>query len=100
MVPLPERARPMASDRQFMEFAVYIPAQDPQLGHTDFSTSLSPFSSKSPALKAPTASKADDRESSFSLFFPASMGPPDTKIVGRLSLRAPIIMPGTILSQF
>ena len=30
MVPLPGSAIPMASDRQFIEFAVYIPEQEPQ----------------------------------------------------------------------
>ena len=37
MVPLPGRAIPMASVRQFMEFAVYMPEQDPHDGHA-FST--------------------------------------------------------------
>ena len=32
MVPLPRRAMPMASVRQFMELAVYIPEQEPQVG--------------------------------------------------------------------
>ena len=37
MVPLPGRARPMASVRQFMELAVNMPAQEPQVGQTVFS---------------------------------------------------------------
>ncbi len=32
MVPLPGRAMPMASHRQFMLLAVYMPEQLPQLG--------------------------------------------------------------------
>ena len=32
MVPFPGRARPMASERQFMEFAVNMPEQEPQVG--------------------------------------------------------------------
>ena len=32
VVPLPGSAMPMASDRQFIEFAVYIPAHEPQPG--------------------------------------------------------------------
>ena len=32
MVPLPGRAMPMASQRQFMELAVYMPEQEPQVG--------------------------------------------------------------------
>ena len=31
-VPLPESAMPMASVRQFMELAVYMPEQEPQVG--------------------------------------------------------------------
>ena len=37
MVPLPRRAMPMASVRQFMELAVYMPEQDPQVGQALFS---------------------------------------------------------------
>lgn len=37
MVPLPGRARPMASVRQFIELAVNMPAQEPQVGQTVFS---------------------------------------------------------------
>ncbi len=32
MVPLPGSAMPMASHRQFMLLAVYMPEQEPQLG--------------------------------------------------------------------
>ena len=32
VVPLPGSAIPMASDRQFIEFAVYMPAHEPQPG--------------------------------------------------------------------
>ena len=37
MVPLPRRPIPMASVRQFMELAVYMPEQEPQVGHALFS---------------------------------------------------------------
>ena len=37
---------------------------------------------------------------SYKIILPASMGPPDTKIVGILSLAAAISNPGTFLSQF
>ncbi len=37
MVPLPRRAMPMASVRQFMELAVYMPEQEPQVGQALFS---------------------------------------------------------------
>ena len=32
MVPLPGSAMPIASERQFIEFAVYMPEQEPQVG--------------------------------------------------------------------
>ena len=34
MVPLPSNPIPKTSVRQFMELAVYIPEQEPQVGHT------------------------------------------------------------------
>ena len=49
MVPLPGRAMPMASVRQFMELAVYIPEQEPQLGQAFSSYSRTPASSRVPA---------------------------------------------------
>ena len=39
----------MASVRQFMEFAVYIPEQEPQVGQAQFSYSSSPASLSLPA---------------------------------------------------
>ena len=39
MVPLPLRPMPRTSVRQFMEFAVYIPEQEPQVGQALFSNS-------------------------------------------------------------
>ena len=50
MVPLPGRAMPMASHRQFMELAVYIPAQLPQPGQQPCSHSVSLSPSMMPAL--------------------------------------------------
>ena len=49
MVPLPRRPMPMASVRQFMEFAVYMPEQEPQVGQALFSYSSRPASSSLPA---------------------------------------------------
>ena len=37
MVPLPGSARPSASVRQFIEFAVNMPEQEPQVGQADSS---------------------------------------------------------------
>ena len=39
--PLPGRARPMASVRQFIELAVNMPEQEPQVGHAERSISPS-----------------------------------------------------------
>ena len=49
MVPLPRRPIPMASVRQFMELAVYIPEQEPQVGQAQFSYSSTPASLSLPA---------------------------------------------------
>ena len=96
MVPLPGRAMPSASDRQFIELAVNMPEQEPHEGQASLSTQRSPSSSSLPALKAPTASKTELR--SFPPR-PASMGPPDTTMAGTLTRAAAISMPGTTLSQ-
>ena len=40
IVPFPRRPIPSASVRQFMELAVYIPEQEPQVGQTLFSNSV------------------------------------------------------------
>ena len=49
MVPLPDRPMPMASVRQFMELAVYMPEQLPQLGQAFSMYSSTPSSSRVPA---------------------------------------------------
>ena len=49
MVPLPRKPMPMASVRQFMELAVYMPEQEPQVGQALFSYSSRPASSSLPA---------------------------------------------------
>ena len=53
---------PIASDRQFIEFAVYMPAHEPQPGQELHSQSLSWSALMMPALYEPTASKVLDRE--------------------------------------
>ena len=50
MVPLPGRAMPMASHRQFMLLAVYMPEQEPQDGQQLQVQSSSWASSIMPAL--------------------------------------------------
>ena len=49
MVPLPARPMPRASVRQFMELAVYMPEQEPQVGQTLFSNSHTSSSVMAPA---------------------------------------------------
>ncbi len=100
MVPLPGSPIPIASVRQFMEFAVNIPAQEPHVGHALSSISASACTSILPDLTAPTPSNTLTRSTFLPLKFPASIGPPLTTTVGRFSLAAAISMPGTILSQF
>ena len=56
IVPFPGSAIPRTSERQFMEFAVNIPEQDPQEGQDLFSISMKVALVMRPALKAPTAS--------------------------------------------
>ncbi len=50
IVPLPGSAMPMASHRQFMELAVYMPEQEPQAGQQLLVHSSSSASSILPAL--------------------------------------------------
>ena len=99
MVPLPGSAIPMASHRQFILFAVNIPAQEPHPGHALFSNSYSLLSSMSPAFLAPTASNISDRLLWVSSTIPGIIGPPEQTMAGRLILAAAITIPGTILSQ-
>src|SRR5438270_11614080 len=96
----------MASARQFMEFAVNMPEQDPQVGQADSSISSSRSSETDgsaeaiigsirsslapPAAPATVLAKAG----------PASIGPPYTNTVGMFSRMVAISMPGVILSQF
>ena len=100
IVPFPGSPIPSASVKQFMELAVYIPEQEPHVGHA-----FSSYSSNSsivilPAACAPTASNKEDKLVLQPCTFPASIGPPETKMVGIFNLAAAIKSPGTFLSQF
>ena len=99
MVPLPGRAMPMASVRQFMELAVYMPEQEPQVGQASSSSLCSSLSSIEPAAWLPTASNISDRPIRTPRCLPGSIGPPLTKMEGRFIRQAASSMPGTILSQ-
>ena len=91
---------PSTSVRQFIEFAVYIPEQEPQVGQVLSSQTVSCFSSILPALYEPTASNILDRLVFLPSTLPASIGPPLTNTVGMFTLAAAISSPGTFLSQF
>src|SRR5690606_26209975 len=104
MVPLPGRARPSASVRQFMELAVNMPEQEPQVGQALRSASAA---SASVTLGSAALIMASIRSSFMSTLsvpgsntLPASMGPPDTNTTGMFSRMAAISIPGVILSQF
>ena len=100
MLPLPGSAQPSASFRQFMLLAVNIPLHEPQVGHAFSSMSCNWLRLIVPADTLPTPSKTVARSiASPVLALPAFIGPPLTKIDGMLTRAAPIIMPGTILSQ-
>src|SRR5690606_31269220 len=98
--PLPGRPRPMASTRQFIELAVNMPEQEPQVGHAErsiWSTSASLY------LSSAATTMASTRSSLISLserrVLPASIGPPETNTVGMFRRKDAISMPGVILSQ-
>ena len=52
-----------------------------------------------PAATLPTASNMEERLVLWPQTWPASMGPPETKMVGMFTLAAAIRSPGTFLSQ-
>ena len=101
--PLPGRARPIASVRQFIEFAVNMPEHDPQVGQAERSMTPSCSSvtdSLAEAIIASIRSSLACTTPSIATVLPASIGPPETKTVGMLSRSAASSMPGVILSQF
>src|SRR5690606_8818531 len=96
--PLPGRDRPRASVRQFMELAVNMPEQLPQVGQALRSYSAT-VSSEQELSAAITMASTRSRPWAASLVLPASIGPPETNTTGMFRLRAAISMPGVILSQ-
>ena len=84
-----------------MLLAVNIPEQLPHVGQAAFSIESSSSAVICPLCLFAPATKASMRSTVLpSSVLPASIGPPETKMVGMLTRIAPIIMPGTILSQF
>ena len=59
-VPLYGRAKPKTSIKQFIEFAVNIPAHEPHVGQAFCSMSKNASFEIVPSLKAPTASNIED----------------------------------------
>src|SRR5699024_9829601 len=101
IVPLPGSAIPNISIKQFIEFAVNIPEQEPHVGQALFSRSNNSSADICPDLWAPTPSNTDVKEICFPVeLTPASIGPPDTKTEGTFVRAAAISIPGVILSQF
>ncbi len=98
-VPLPGKAIPKTSERQFMELAVNIPEQLPQVGQAFCSIASNSACVSLPAAKAPEASKLEFKSSVLPCSLPANIGPPLTKTQGKSRRAAAINMPGTILSQ-
>src|SRR5690554_2126026 len=98
MVPLPGKDKPKASVKQFMELAVNIPEQEPQVKQTLSSASAS-VSSDTLSSTAKTMASTKSSLRSDNLDLPASIGPPETKITGIFKRKAAINMPGVILSQ-
>ena len=89
--------------RQFIELAVNMPEQEPQVGQAERSTSVRPSSSTSGEALAEMAvirSVGACATPSTTTALPASIGPPETNTVGMLSRIAALSMPGVILSQF
>ena len=82
-----------------MVFAVYIPEQDPQVGHATFSICSNSSSEMRPASNLPTASNTSDKPIFLPLCTPASIAPPDTNTDGKFKRAAAINIPGTTLSQ-
>ncbi len=98
--PLPGRERPRASVRQFIELAVNMPEQLPQVGQAFSSMrrmSSSETDSSTASLIALTRSSFRTVPSTRVAL--ASIGPPETKTVGMLRRIAAFSMPGVILSQ-
>jgi len=76
---------------------VNIPEQEPQVGQADTSSWDIRFVGH--ILIRPNQSLHQSGRFCSSPIFPASIGPPDTKIVGIFSRMAAISIPGVILSQ-
>ena len=93
------RDKPNVSVIQAIVFAVNKPEQLPAPGQAHFSSSVTSSSDILPAEQAPTASNTVIKSAGLPLYSPETIGPPVTTIDGTSTLVAPIIIPGTTLSQ-
>ena len=90
-VPFPGSASPIASVRQFIEFAVNIPEHDPQVGQAVSSMEASSASDTDGSADATIESirsslrTPDAAPETVATTFPASIGPPETNTVGMLA---------------
>ena len=81
---------PIASARQFMLLAVNIPEQLPQVGQAAFSIASSSSAEIWPLCRLAPAMKASIRSMGLpSSVLPASIGPPETKMVGTFTASRP-----------
>ena len=87
----------MASVRQFMELAVYIPEQGAAGGAGVVLVLLQPLLVQlACVIGAPRPqTRGTDKVRRPSFMVPASMGPPETKMVGMFTRAAAISRPGT-----
>ena len=98
--PLPGSDRPSASVRQFIELAVNMPEQEPQVGQAERSMTSTSLSLTLSSAAATIASiRSTDLILPLRLTLPDSIGPPETNTAGMLRRIAAISMPGVILSQ-
>src|ERR1700709_2580685 len=81
--PLPGNESPSASVRQFIELAVNIPEQDPQVGQAERSiVATSSSDTRSSAAATIASTRSSDLVTPFSTTLPASIGPPETNTTG------------------
>ena len=101
-MPEPGSDIPIDSVRQFIEFAVYIPEHEPQVGQAVKAVFSRSSSLIFPTAFAPTYSNCSDNPIGFvvAVLLPGSIGPPLMKMQGKFKRHAARSIPGTILSQF
>ena len=96
--PLPGRARPIASVRQFIELAVNMPEQEPQVGQAERSICAELLVGDRVVGRRRSSRRSGRACScttpSMATVLPASIGPPETKTVGMFSRSAASSMPG------